>query len=450
MSIIARRTPPGPRGNLLLGNLLPIMREPFEFATRCSREYGDVIRMRVGPMVDYIVVHPDLIEQVLRRDHRNFIKDKGTRMLAELLGEGLLTSEGETWRRQRRLAQPAFPLDQIQKYGAVMVACAERMLKGWQAGQTRDIHADMTRLTMEIAAQTLLGASMTDQTERVSRAMNDAMIYFAGPALWFPWYKWLPTPGNLRFRRARRELDHIMYSTIAQRRAEAAAGGDDLLSRLLAARDEDGSQMTDHQLRDALVTLFLAGHETTAQALSFTFYLLGKHPTVAARLAAEVDEVLAGRLPVSADVPRLRYTEWVIKESMRLYPPAPNVGREALCDSEIGGYRIPRGAQVALVQWVAQRDPRWFDDPEAFQPERWDNDLARRLPRCAYFPFGDGPRICIGNQFAMLEAVLILATVVQRYHVELVPGYKLELFASVTLRPKHGVAMTVCERAPLS
>ena len=171
---------------------------------------------------------------------------------------------------------------------------------------------------------------------------------------------------------------------------------------------------------------------------------------MAARLAAEVDEVLAGRLPVSADVPRLRYTEWVIKESMRLYPPAPNVGREALCDCEIGGYRIPRGAQVALVQWVAQRDPRWFDDPEAFQPERWDNDLARRLPRCAYFPFGDGPRICIGNQFAMLEAVLILATVVQRYHVELVPGYKLELFASVTLRPKHGVAMTVCERAPLS
>jgi cytochrome P450 len=449
MSTIAR-PPPGPRGNLLLGNLLPIMREPFEFATRCAREYGDVMRMRVGPMVVYMVVHPELIEQVLRRDHRNFIKDKGTRMLAELLGEGLLTSEGETWRRQRRLAQPAFQLDQIQKYGAVMVACAERMLKGWQAGQTRDIHADMTRLTMEIAAQTLLGASMTEQTERVSRAMNDAMIYFAGPALWFPGYKWLPTPGNLRFRRARRELDHIMYSTIAQRRAEAAAGGDDLLSRLLAARDEDGSQMTDHQLRDELVTLFLAGHETTAQALSFTFYLLGKHPAVAARLAAEVDEVLAGRLPTSSDVPRLRYTEWVIKESMRLYPPAPNVGREALCDCEIGGYRIPRGAQVALVQWVAQRDPRWFDNPEVFQPERWDNDLARRLPRCAYFPFGDGPRICIGNQFAMLEAVLILATVVQRYNVELVPGYKLELFASVTLRPKHGVAMTVRERAPLS
>jgi cytochrome P450 len=423
------------------------MREPFEFATRCARQYGDVMRMRVGPMVVYMVVHPDLIEQVLRRDHRNFIKDKGTRMLAELLGEGLLTSEGETWRRQRRLAQPAFQLDQIQKYGAVMAACAERMLKGWQAGQTRDIHADMTRLTMEIAAQTLLGASMTEQTERVSRAMNDAMIYFAGPALWFPLYKWLPTPGNLRFRRARRELDRIMYSTIAQRRAEAAAGGDDLLSRLLAARDEDGSQMTDHQLRDELVTLFLAGHETTAQALSFTFYLLGKHPAVAARLAAEVDEVLAGRLPASPDVPRLRYTEWVIKESMRLYPPAPNVGREALCDCEIGGYRIPRGAQVALVQWVAQRDPRWFDDPEVFQPERWDNDLARRLPRCAYFPFGDGPRICIGNQFAMLEAVLILAAIVQRYKLELVPGYKLELFASVTLRPKHGVLMVVRERA---
>jgi cytochrome P450 len=440
------RTPPGPRGNLLLGNLLPIMREPFEFATRCAREYGDVVRMRVGPMVVYSVVHPDLIEQVLRRDHRNFIKDKGTRMLAELLGQGLLTSEAEVWRRQRRLAQPAFQLDQIQKYGAVMVACAERMLAGWQDGQTRDVHADMTRLTMEIASQTLLGASMADQADRVSRAMNDAMAYFAGPALWFPGFSWLPTPGNMRFRRARRQLDQVMYSTIARRRAEPQANGDDLLSRLLAARDEDGSQMSDRQLRDELVTLFLAGHETTAQALSFTFYLLARHPAAAACLAAEIDEVLEGRLPASADVPRLRYADWVVKESMRLYPPAPNIGREALCDCEIGGYHIPRGAQIALVQWVVQRDPRWFDDPDSFRPERWDNDLARRLPRGAYFPFGDGPRICIGNQFAMLEAILILATVVQRYGLELTPGYKLEIFPSVTLRPRHGVSMIVHRR----
>jgi cytochrome P450 len=443
---IATRTPPGPRGNLLLGSLLPVMREPFEFATRCARQYGDVVRMRVGPMVVYSVVHPDLIEQVLRRDQRNFIKDKGTRMLSELLGQGLLTSEAEVWRRQRRLAQPAFPLEQIQKYGRVMVACAERMLQGWQDGQTRDVHADMTGLTIEIAGQTLLGASMAAETGRVSRAMNDAMIYFAGPALWFPGYKWLPTPGNLRFRRARRELDQVMYGTIAKRRAEGAAGGEDLLSRLLAARDEDNSQMTDRQLRDELVTLFLAGHETTAQALSFTFYLLARHPAAAMRLAAEVDEVLQGRLPSSADVPRLQYAEWVIKESLRLYPPAPNIGREALCDCEIGGYHIPKGAQIALVQWVVQRDPRWFDDPETFRPERWDKDLARRIPRCSYFPFGDGPRICIGTQFAMLESVLVLASVVQRYELALAPGYRLEIFPSVTLRPRHGVSMIVRKR----
>jgi len=440
------RIPPGPKGRLLLGNLREILHEPFDFLIRCRRDHGDVVRVRVGPLVVYLVNHPDAIEQVLRRDHRNFIKDRGTRMLSALLGQGFLTSEGEVWRRQRRLAQPAFQLDQIQKYGAVMAGCAERMLLDWQPGQTRDIHADMANLTMEIAAQTFLGASMTGQADRVSHVLDVGMRYFAGPVVWLPWPRWLPTPSNRRFRRARRELDAIMYATIARRRAAGEPAGDDLLSRLLAARDEDGSRMTDEQLRDELVTLFLAGHETTALALSYSLYLLALHPDALARLAAEVDDVLQGRLPANADVPRLRYTEWVIKEAMRLYPPAPSIGREALCDCEIGGYHVRKGTQIALVQWVVQRDPRWFDDPECFRPERWDNDLARRIPRCAYFPFGDGPRICIGNQFAMLEAVLVLATVMQRYELALAPGFTLELFPSVTLRPKHGVSMVVRER----
>jgi cytochrome P450 len=205
--------------------------------------------------------------------------------------------------------------------------------------------------------------------------------------------------------------------------------------------------MTDRELRDEVVTLFLAGHETTALALSYSFYLLATHPEAEARLSAELAEVLRGRPPTSADVPRLRYAEWVAKESMRLYPPAPSIGREAINDCEIGGYHVPKGTQIGLMQWVVHRDPRWFDEAEAFRPERWDNDLAKRLPRGAYFPFGDGPRVCIGNHFAMMETVLILATVLQRYRLELAPGYKLELFPSITLRPKHGVQVVVRERA---
>jgi cytochrome P450 len=438
----ATRIPPGPRGYPLLGNFLPLLREPFDFPIRCAREYGDVVRLRLGPLVFYLLSHPDAIEQVLRRDHRNFIKDKGTRSLTGILGEGLLTSEGDVWRRQRRLAQPAFQLDQIQKYADVMVAATERLLQDWRPGQTRDIHTDMARLTMEIVAQTLLGASMVGQADRVGRAMQAVMEHFAGLAGLLPWLDWLPTPGNWRYRRACRDLNAIIYETIARRRADGPTG-DDLLSRLLSARDADGSQMSDRQLRDEMVTLFLAGHETTAIALSFCFYLLARHPDAMTRLAAELDEVLQGRPPTAVDVPRLRYTEWVVKEAMRLYPPAPSIGREALQDCEIAGYHVPRGTQIALIQWVVHRDPRWFDDPEAFRPERWDNDLARRLPRCAYFPFGDGPRICIGNQFAMLEAILILATVAQRYRLALVPGYKLELLPSVTLRPKNGLPMVV-------
>jgi cytochrome P450 len=440
------RIPPGPKGPILIGNALQILREPFDFPVRCAHEYGDVVRLRFGTLVFYLVSHPDAIEQVLRRDHRYFIKDKGTRMLSSFLGEGLLTSEGDVWRRQRRLAQPAFQLDQIQKYGAVMVAFSQRMLQEWQPGQTRDVHADMNRLTMEIAGQTLLGASVAGAADRVSWAMQVIMEHFAGMAALLPWFQWLPTPANRRYRRALREVDAVMYGTIRRRRSGDTPPGDDLLSRLLAARDDDGGRMTDRQLRDELVTLFLAGHETTALALAYSFYLLAQHPAAERRLAAELDDVLQGQPPTAALVPRLRYTEWVVREGMRLYPPAPSIGREAVCDCEVAGFHVPRGTQVALVQWVVHRDKRWFDEPEAFRPERWDNDLARRLPRGAYFPFGDGPRICIGNQFAMLEAVLVLATVAHRYRLALAPGFKLELLPSVTLRPKRGVSMVVGKR----
>jgi cytochrome P450 len=272
------------------------------------------------------------------------------------------------------------------------------------------------------------------------------MKYWSGIGAMFRWWKYLPTPGATRFRRAIRELDSIIVDAVAQRRA-GGAGPQDLLSRFLNARDEDGSRMSDKQLRDEMVTLLLAGHETTAVALTLCFYLLARHPQADARLAAEVDEVLAGEPPTTEDIPRLRFTEWVVKETMRLYPPVPSVGREALADCEIGGYHIPKGAQIALVQWMTHRDKRWFgEDADQFRPERWDNDLARRLPRCAYYPFADGPRICIGMHFAMMEAVLILATVASRYRLELAAGYTLKILPSVTIRPQGGVSVILHDR----
>jgi cytochrome P450 len=320
------------------------------------------------------------------------------------------------------------------------------MLQGWKAGEARDVHADMMRLALDIVARTLFGASAAGQAETVGRALEALMTYYASVMSLLPWLRWLPTPGNRRFRRAVRDLNAVVYDMIARRRADGP-GGEDLLSRLLPLRDEAGRGMTDRELRDEVVTLFLAGHETTALALSYCFYLLATHPDAEARLSAELAEVLRGRSPTSSDVPRLRYAEWVVKESMRLYPPAPSIGREAINDCEIGGYHVPKGTQIGLVQWIVHRDPRWFDEPEAFKPERWDNDRAKRLPRGAYFPFGDGPRICIGTHFAMMETVLILATVLQRYRLELAPGYRLELFPSITLRPKHGVLVVLHERA---
>jgi cytochrome P450 len=442
-----KRLPPLVKGFPLVGSFFDLRRDALGFMTRELPKYGGIVRIRVGPMEAYIVSHPEVVEYVLRGNHRNFIKNKGVRkVLAEVLGQGLLTSEGELWRRQRRLTQPAFQLEQIQKYRSVMVDFTNTMLNGWHPGETRNVHSDMMRLTLEIAAQTLFTASVGDKAERVGTALDALMKYWSGLGAMFRWWKYLPTPGASRFRRAIRDLDSIILDTVAQRRA-SGSGVDDLLDRFSNARDDNGSRMTDRQLRDEMTTLLLAGHETTAVALTFCFYLLALNPEADARLAAELDAVLADKPPVAADIPRLRFTEWVVKETMRLYPPVPSVGREALADCEIDGYHLPKGAQIAVVPWMTHRDKRWFgDDADKFRPERWDNDLAKRLPRCAYYPFVAGPRTCIGMHYAMMEAVLVLATVASRYRLELAPGYTLKLTPSVTLRPRGGLLMILHQR----
>jgi cytochrome P450 len=439
------KLPPGPKGQFLIGNTLQYMRDPLGFLARAVHDYGDVVRLRLGNTTTYVLNHPKDVEFVLRTHHQNFIKDRLTRLITPVVGNGLLTSEGDFWRRQRKLAQPAFQLQQIQHYGEVMVALTERMLATWHDGQAWNIHEDLMGLTLGIVAKTLFDADVAGEAKDVGASLEVVMDYFLDPLRWFRIREWLPTPSTLRYRQAIRRLDEIIYGIIRRRRLSGHDPGD-LLSRLLAAQDEEGGRMTDRQLRDEAVTLFLAGHETTALALSYGFYLLARHPEVESRLVAELEEVLGGRLPMAADVPNLRYTEWVIREVLRLYPPAWGIARETLSDCEIGGYHVPRGTQLFLIQWLIHQDPRWFDEPEAFRPERWANDLVKRLPRCTYFPFGDGPRICIGNHFALMEAVLILATIAQRYHLSLVPGQTLELVPSITLRPRHGIRMVAHSR----
>jgi cytochrome P450 len=441
------RSPPGPRGHWLSGSLPDFRRGRLAFLDDCARRYGDVVSFRLGPRRMFLLNHPDLVEDVLVTQNRKFIKHFALRMTKLTLGNGLVTSEGDFWRRQRRLAQPAFHRERIATYAAVMVAYTERMLAGWEEGQVRDAQEDMMRLTLEIVAKTLFDADIEGDSADATVAMETLMRCFTervGRVFRFP-ERW-PTPTNLRLQRAVRRLDRILLDIIARRRASGEDRGD-LLSMLLHAQDEDdGGRMTDHQLRDEAMTLFMAGHETTANTLAWVWFLLANHPAVEARLHAELDEVLAGRPPTFDDLPRLAYTEMVVTEALRLYPTVWLLGREAIEPCEVGGYRVRIGTTLYMSQWVIHRDPRWFDDSESYRPERWADGLLKRLPRYAYFPFGGGPRICIGNSFAMMEATLLLATIARRFRLALTPDAKVTPLPTMTLRPEAGVKVRLTRR----
>jgi cytochrome P450 len=443
-----RNLPPGPKGRPVIGNLPSWARDPLGFLTRCSREYGDVVRLGFPGPPAYLISHPDGVEYVLVKNNRNFVRDRYSRGELGILGNGLLVNEGESWRRHRRLAQPAFHRRRVEAFGETMVSFTERMLDGWADGETRDVHAEMMHLTLEIVAKTLFDTDISREAEGVGRSLSAIMARSSGQGSsvflrMLP--DSIPTPANLAYRRATRRLDGLIHALVEERRKSGADAGD-LLSMLLRAEDEDGKGMGDRQLRDEAMTIILAGHETTAIALSWTWYLLGMHPDVEARLSAELEEVLGGRAPTVEDLPRLRYADAVIKESMRLYPPAWAVGREALADCEIGGYRVAAGTQLLISQYVIQRDGRFFRDPETFDPDRWTDGSTEGLPPYAYFPFGGGPRLCIGSGFAKMEAVLLLATVAQRFRLELVSGRPPVAQPSITLRPKDGVRMRWSEK----
>jgi cytochrome P450 len=435
--------PPGPIELPLVGSALTMVRDPLGFLTRISRRHGDVVRFRLPGHRIYLFNDPAAIEQMLVTERDRLVKDATTRELSLVLGNGLLVSEGAFWRKQRRLAQPAFHRQRVDAYGAVMVDYAARAADAWRDGEVRDLHRDMMRLTLDVVAKTLFGVEIAAVARRIEWALEALMDRFAGLGIFVP--MGVPTPGNRRAKRAIAELDAIVYGIVRERRA----GGDrgDLISMLLAATSDEDGAMDDRAIRDEAITLLTAGHETTALTLTFAFYLLGTHPAAAERLAAEIRDVLGDRPATAADLPRLRYAEAVVRESMRLYPPAWAIGREAVAPCTVGGFAIAPGTQLWAAQWVVHRDARWFPEPEAFRPERWERDLAKTLPRYAYFPFGGGPRVCIGNAFAMMEAVLILVTLARRFRFTPVDRRPLELVPSVTLRPRHGLRV-VCSARP--
>lgn len=430
-----------------LGNLRRFRRDPLAFFTDLAREGGDVVPVHLVTR-GFLVTHPDHVKHVLQDHHTNYGKGPLYPRLKPVAGEGLVTSEGDLWRRQRRLSQPAFSRERTARFASAMAARTAAMLDRWAEPAARaepvNVHAEMMKLTLAILGDTVFGIDLSRESDAVTQAVTTAIeitnrrVYSLVP-LPLSW----PTPENRRYRRAIATLDAVVHDMIARKRAASTAGAD-LLSLLMAARDDEtGERMSDRQLRDETVTMLIAGHETTALVLSFAWYLLARHPEVEEKLRAEVSRMLGNRRPSAEDVFQMPYTSLVIHEVMRLYPPAWFIARRAIQDDTIGHERIPAGAGVLLVPYLTHRHPAFWEAPEAFDPERFTTARSAGRPRFAYFPFAGGPRQCIGNHFAMMEALLILAMVAQRYRLRLVPGYRLELDASITLRPRHGIPMAL-------
>ena len=457
--MLDRPTPPGPRSKYPGQLVLQLRGDTLNFLTRTVRTYGDVTRFRVGfPRGRrdlWVFNDPNLIRDVLVTQTDKFTKGPALQRAKPTLGEGLLTSEGEFHRRQRRLSQPAFHPQRVAGYAEVFSSYARRVADRWADGQTLDVHEEMMGYTLRVVAKTLFDAELEEQIRAIGHAMDVSVKMFTRAMTpWGPLLDHLPLPSNFRYRRAYGRLTDTIKSFIRQRRESGADRGD-LLSTLLRARDTEGeggtggdnTGMSDKQLLDECYTLFTAGHETTANALTFTWYLVATHPEVERRLHEEVNSVLGDRLPTADDMDRLPYTRAVVAESMRLYPPAWGVGRAAREPVRVGPWHLGEGDVVLVSQWVTHRDARWWPDPERFDPGRWLDERAKDArPRYAYFPFGGGPRQCIGEAFAWMEATLALATVARQWRMEYAGTEPLGLQATITLRPRHGMPMVVRRR----
>lgn len=443
--------PPGPKTPLQrvgsLGQLVAFRRDPPGFLLRMAEKYGDVVHMRFGRRHVYLLNNPADIEAVLVSQQRKFVKGSALQATRRVLGKGLLTSEGDYHLRQRRLIQPIFHRQRIAAYGEAMAPAALALSARWSDGQVLDMHEAMMALTLSIVGKTLFGTEVESEAAEIGEALSGLLASFFlinGP--FGRWIEAFDLPPARRSRAGLSRLNATVYRMIAEHRAAGDRG--DLLSMLLSAQDEGGgARMTDEQVRDEAMTLFLAGHETTANALTWTWHLLSQNLDAEARLQAELEEVLGGRPPAMADLPRLTYTRMVLSEAMRLYPPAWVMTRLSVEPFEAGGYSLPAGSPVLASQWVMHHQARYFPEPFAFRPERWIPTAEAKLPRFAYFPFGGGPRVCIGEQFAWMEGVLLIATLAQHWRMRAGPKQRIGLMPVITLRPKYGLEMRLDKRA---
>ncbi len=442
-------TPPGPQSALLGWDLLARLRSnPLAYLMDTAHQYGDITYAHVMGLHVYLLNNPDYIHEVFVTQASKFYKWKGSekRLGESLLGNGLIRNDGESWKRQRRLVQPSLHAKRIEAYGQIMVENTLRMLESWQDGETRAIDVDMMKLTLSVLTKSLFDVDSSQEAEDIGEALDilqrllpmQAQAFISLP-------DWVPTPMNRKLQAATQKLDEIVVRIINRRRSEPTEKGD-LLAMLITAGDDDGTRMSDKQLRDEVMTLLIAGYETAASTLTWLWYLLSQHPDIEAKLHQEVDSVLANQLPTVQDLARMPYVDMIVREVLRCYPPAWLVGRQPIEDVLIGPYCIPTGSLILISPYLTHHTAAYFAEPDRFMPERFEENAPQPYPRHAYFPFTDGPRICAGNAFAMMEARLVLALISQRFRLSLVPGQKIELAPGVTLRSRYGMQMRVERR----
>ena len=448
MSTVDRsKLPPGPKSKFPLDHLFSYRRDSIGFLKKIAKEYGDIVHFKMGPIRIVLLNHPDYIKEVLTVQHRNFVKGRPLEMAKELLGEGLLTSEGEFHKRHSRMIQPAFHRNMIESYVPTVTNCISQMMNKWKDGMETDMKDEMTHMSIAIAGKSLFNADIAEEAPEISNALDTATGLFGRISLPFSeWLLKLPLPGNLRFYKAKERLDDTIRRMIEERRQNKMNNGD-LLSILLRSQDENGNGgLSEQEIRDEAITLFLTAFDTTSTALTWTWYLLSQNPEAEAALHKELDSVLNGRSPVAEDIPNLKYCRMVFGESMRLYPPSYVIPRQAIGDFAIDKYIVPRGSIVLMSPYLVQRDPRFYADPEKFDPCEWDKHTHGLNSKYEYFPFSRGPRSCIGEPFAWMLGTLAIASVAQSWRLKLVPGHPVELLPLINLRPKYGMKMTLHRR----
>jgi len=446
-SLALRAALDAPPGHWFFGHLPDMKRDLLGFFSMCERDFGPVVPLRLYAVPFYLVNDPALIQAVLFADPSKFVKPTAFKAVKPMFGDGLLTSEGSFWRKQRALIQPFFHKQCIDRYADVVVRSTAALMEQWSLAESQDAYEDLSNVTLDIVSRTLFsGSDIGEGRAAVLGAARGVQDFFLRwRRHYMPVIPWLPFPAQLQLRRAVREVDRVIYKLIDARRASGERGND-MMSLLLDAADAEGQTMSSRAVRDELVTMFLAGHETSAVAMSWGLYELVSSPRVTAKLRSEMAAVLSDRDPAVEDLPRLPYLDQVVKEVMRLYPSAYNIGRVATETCKVGDTTVRRGANVIMCQWAVHRSRRHYDDPDAFVPERWDTERARKMPKFAYFPFSGGPRNCIGAQFALLEAKLILGTLIRHFDIELEPGERPTVDAALTLRPSRGMRVRVRRR----